>query len=119
MSLASRIIFAISALLCASLCAWAALTFGEPATTPMWVMTAICVLVAVVVMLIRGPRPETLPHFRVETAREPTFRLVRSETGAKGEIGAAMGDTRTAGCILLGISAITILARLRSLKREG
>ena len=37
-------------------------------------------------MLVGVLKPENLPHFRVETVREPTFRLVRSETAAKGEI---------------------------------
>ena len=41
------------------------------------------------------------------------------DPGLKGEVSAAIGDARTAGRILLGISVITILARLRSLKREG
>jgi hypothetical protein len=35
----------------------------------------------------------------------------------KDQVGAAIGDARTAGRILLGISVITILARLRSLRK--
>jgi phage terminase large subunit len=35
----------------------------------------------------------------------------------KDQISAAIGDARTAGRILLGISVVTILVRLRSLKR--
>jgi hypothetical protein len=35
----------------------------------------------------------------------------------KDQISAAIGDTRTAGRILLGISVVTIMVRLRSLKR--
>ena len=35
----------------------------------------------------------------------------------KDQISAAVGDAKTAGRILLGISVVTILARLRSLKR--
>lgn len=37
----------------------------------------------------------------------------------KDEISAAIGDARTAGRILLGISVITILARLRSLRKAS
>jgi len=37
----------------------------------------------------------------------------------KDQISAAVGDARTTGRILLGISIITILARLRSLKKGG
>lgn len=37
----------------------------------------------------------------------------------KDQISAAIGDSRTAGRVLLSISIITILARLRSLKRAG
>jgi len=35
------------------------------------------------------------------------------------QINNAIGDTRVAGRILLGISVITILARLRSLRKAG
>jgi hypothetical protein len=35
----------------------------------------------------------------------------------KDQIGAAIGDAKTTGRILLGISVITIFARLRSLKK--
>jgi len=35
------------------------------------------------------------------------------------QINNAIGDTRVAGRILLGISIITILARLRSLRKAG
>jgi len=86
MSLPSRIIFITSMLLCAGLCVWAALAFGGPAATTMWVLASLCGLVSAVVFLIKGPKLETLPHYRVEGARVPTFRLVRSEKGAKGEI---------------------------------
>jgi hypothetical protein len=37
----------------------------------------------------------------------------------KDQISAAVGDAKTTGRILLGISVITILARLRSLKRAA
>jgi hypothetical protein len=37
----------------------------------------------------------------------------------RDQISAATGDAKTAGRILLGISVITILARLRSLKKVG
>ncbi len=37
----------------------------------------------------------------------------------KDQLSAAIGDARTTGRILLGISVITILARLRSLKKAG
>lgn len=37
----------------------------------------------------------------------------------KDQISAAIGDTRIAGRVLLGISIITILARLRSLRKAG
>ena len=37
----------------------------------------------------------------------------------KDQVSAAIGDTRIAGRVLLGISVITILARLRSLKKVG
>lgn len=35
------------------------------------------------------------------------------------QIGSAVGDAKTTGRILLGISVITIMARLRSLRRAG
>ena len=35
----------------------------------------------------------------------------------KDQISASIGDVRTAGRILLGISVVTIIARLRSLKK--
>ena len=35
----------------------------------------------------------------------------------KDQISAAIGDTRTVGRILLGVSIVTILARLRSLRK--
>ena len=37
----------------------------------------------------------------------------------KDQISAAVGDTRTTGRILLGISIVTIMARLRTLKKGG
>jgi len=85
-SLASRIIFVACMLPCAGLCAWAALAFGGPGETAMWVLAGLCVLVSVIVLLIKGPRQEKVPNLRVEGAREPTFRLTRSEKGANGEI---------------------------------
>ena len=37
----------------------------------------------------------------------------------RDQLSAAIGDARTTGRVLLGISVITILARLRSLKKVG
>ena len=37
----------------------------------------------------------------------------------RDQLGTAIGDAKTTGRILLGISVITILARLRSLKKAG
>lgn len=37
----------------------------------------------------------------------------------KDQVNAAIGDARIAGRVLLGISIITILARLRSLRKAG
>ena len=37
----------------------------------------------------------------------------------RDQLSAAIGDARTTGRVLLGISVITILARLRSLKKAG
>jgi hypothetical protein len=37
----------------------------------------------------------------------------------KDQISAAIGDTRIAGRVLLGISIVTILVRLRSLKKAN
>lgn len=37
----------------------------------------------------------------------------------RDQLGAAIGDARTTGRVLLGISVITILVRLRSLKKVG
>jgi hypothetical protein len=37
----------------------------------------------------------------------------------KDQISAAIGDTRTVGRILLGVSIVTILARLRSLRKAA
>ena len=36
----------------------------------------------------------------------------------KDQISAAIGDTRTAGRVLLGISVVTVIARLRSLRKS-
>jgi hypothetical protein len=41
------------------------------------------------------------------------------DPGLKDQISAAIGDAKTTGRILLGISIITILARLRSLKKAS
>ena len=41
------------------------------------------------------------------------------DPGLKDQISAAFGDTRTVGRILLLISLITIIARLRSLRRAS
>ena len=41
------------------------------------------------------------------------------DPGLKDQISAAIGDAKTAGRILLGISIVTILARLRSLKKAN
>ena len=39
------------------------------------------------------------------------------DPGLKEQINAAIGDARIAGRVLLGISIVTILARLRSLRK--
>jgi hypothetical protein len=41
------------------------------------------------------------------------------DPGLKDQISAAIGDARITGRVLLAISIITILARLRSLKKAG
>jgi hypothetical protein len=41
------------------------------------------------------------------------------DPGLKDQIGAAIGDARIAGRVLLGISIVTILARLRSLRKAS
>ncbi len=41
------------------------------------------------------------------------------DPGLKDQISAAIGDARTSGRVLLGISIITILVRLRSLKKAN
>ncbi len=41
------------------------------------------------------------------------------DPGLKDQISAAIGDAKTTGRILLGISIVTILARLRSLKKAN
>lgn len=41
------------------------------------------------------------------------------DPGIKDQISAAIGDPRMTGRILLGISVITIFARLRTLRRSG
>jgi hypothetical protein len=41
------------------------------------------------------------------------------DPGLKDQISAAIGDARTAGRILLGISVVTIIARLRSLRKSA
>jgi hypothetical protein len=84
MSLASRIIFVASMLACAVLCAWAAISFGGPATTPMWGLAGLCVVISVVVWFLKAPKE--LENVRVEGVLEPTFRLARFEPGARGEI---------------------------------
>ena len=37
----------------------------------------------------------------------------------RDQISAAIGDTKTVGRILLGVSIVTIIARLRSLRKAG
>jgi hypothetical protein len=44
---------------------------------------------------------------------------VLGDPSLKDQISAAIGDTKITGRVLLGISIITILVRLRSLKRAG
>lgn len=39
------------------------------------------------------------------------------DPGLKEQISAAIGDTKTVGRILLGVSIVTILARLRSIRK--
>lgn len=41
------------------------------------------------------------------------------DPGLKDQISAAVGDTRTVGRILLLISLVTVVARLRSIKRAS
>ncbi len=41
------------------------------------------------------------------------------DPGIKDQVSAAIGDPKMAGRILLGISVITIIARLRSLRRTS
>lgn len=40
------------------------------------------------------------------------------DPGVKDQIGAAIGDVKTTGRILLAISVVTIIARLRTLRRK-
>ena len=42
-----------------------------------------------------------------------------SDPEFRNQIATAFGNSRTAGCILLAISLITIVARLRSLRRAS
>ena len=46
-----------------------------------------------------------------------TLADVLGDPNFKEQLSAAVGDTRTVGRILLGISIVTILARLRSLRK--
>lgn len=41
------------------------------------------------------------------------------DPGLKEQISAAVGDTRTTGRILLAVSVVTIVARLRTLRRNS
>ncbi|MBR0846624.1 hypothetical protein JQ543_02625 [Bradyrhizobium diazoefficiens] len=41
------------------------------------------------------------------------------DPGVKDQISAAVGDVRTTGRIMLAISVVTIIARLRTLRRKG
>jgi hypothetical protein len=41
------------------------------------------------------------------------------DPGLKDQISAAIGDTKTVGRILLGVSIVTIIARLRSLQKAA
>ncbi len=41
------------------------------------------------------------------------------DPGVKDQIGAAIGDVKTTGRILLAISVVTIIARLRTLRRSA
>lgn len=79
MSLQSKILFAAILLPCAGLCVWAALAFGGPAASMMWIFAAIAAGVVGIVAMIPRPRPGASVPFRVEGAAEPTFRLVRAD----------------------------------------
>jgi hypothetical protein len=46
-----------------------------------------------------------------------TLADVLGDPNFKDQLSAAVGDTKTVGRILLGISIVTILARLRSLRK--
>jgi hypothetical protein len=46
-----------------------------------------------------------------------TFADALGDASFKDELSAAIGDTRTVGRILLGISIVTIVARLRSIRK--
>jgi hypothetical protein len=41
------------------------------------------------------------------------------DPGLKDQISASIGDAKTAGRVLLGISIVTIIARLRSLRKAS
>jgi hypothetical protein len=41
------------------------------------------------------------------------------DPGLRGQVSAAIGDPKTVGRILLGVSIITIIARLRSLRKAS
>ncbi len=41
------------------------------------------------------------------------------DPGIKDQISAAIGDPKTVGRILLGVSVVTIIARLRSIKKAS
>ena len=84
MSLQSKILFAAVLLPCAGLCIWAALAFGGPGATMMWIFAAIAAGVVGVVALIPRPRPGGDVPLRVEGATEPTYRLVRADV--RGEV---------------------------------
>jgi hypothetical protein len=86
MHLPSKIVFAATLLPCSGLCVWAAIAFGGPFTTMMWTFAAISFAMVVAVWLIPSPRPGGDVSLRVVGAAEPTFRLVRDEPGARGEV---------------------------------
>jgi hypothetical protein len=48
-----------------------------------------------------------------------TISEALGDPSLRDQISAAIGDARTAGRVLLGISIITILVRLRSIKKVG
>ena len=79
MSLAARLIFAITALLLTPLFVWAA-NFGGPMENTMWVFAALSIITALIfIFIVKSPNIEPIRPIPLEKTDEPTWRLINEE----------------------------------------